>query len=86
MVYQFPQISLVIDEIKIAHDTENDRLCGVHWFNFIRDLSMLRNLVGIPLREKYGNIFRYVLVRLASAKYCFYVSLPSFMTYRLSVK
>ena len=41
---------------------------------------------GIPLRRKYGNIFRDVFVRLASVKYVFYIFLPSFMTCRRSVK
>ena len=45
---------------------------------------MLRKLLS--LREKYGNIFRDVFVRLASVEYVYYVSLQIFMTFIRSVK
>ena len=41
----FLKVTLVTNEIKITHDTDNERLCALHWLDFIRDLSMLRNLV-----------------------------------------
>ena len=41
---------------------------------------------GISIRGKYGNIFRDVLVCLASVEYVLYVSLNSFIKLRWSVK
>ena len=41
---------------------------------------------GKLLREKYGNIFTDVFVRIASVNYVFYISLQSFMTCGRSVK
>ena len=41
---------------------------------------------GVELREKCGNIFRDVFIRLVSVAYFFYISLQSLMTCGWSVK
>ena len=80
----YQKITPVTNEIEIVHDTENERFCAVHWFDLIRDSSMLRNwnTVGGKIRKK----FRYVFIRLASVEYVFYISLHKFITCGRSVK
>ena len=39
----FINITSTTDNIKIMHATDNKSFCGVHWFDFIKYLSMLKN-------------------------------------------
>ena len=41
----FLKITSITNKIEIKHDTENEGFCAVHWFDYIRDLSMLKKLV-----------------------------------------
>ena len=41
----FNKITFVTNEIEIAHYTDNEKFCVVHWYDFIMDLSMLIKLV-----------------------------------------
>ena len=50
------KITLVTNKVEIAHETENERFCAVHWFDFIRDLSMLR--IWYTAKGKIGQKFQ----------------------------
>ena len=36
---------LVTDKIGLPHTTDNENFCGVHWFDYIGDSSMLGKMV-----------------------------------------
>ena len=42
----FLKITSVTDETEIKHYKDNEKFCVVHWFDFIRDTSILRQLVN----------------------------------------
>ena len=81
----FSRITLITDQIEITHATENVRFCDVHWFDLVRDPSMLRKLVLCEWKNtaKFSGMSSSALCPI---KYVFHVSQQSFMTCGESVK
>ena len=72
VLYQYTivlRITFVTNEIKIVHYKDNESFCVVHWFDFIRDSSMLRKLVNREgkIRQHFQGCLRLSCIR----KLCF---------------
>ena len=87
VLYQYTivlRITFVTNEIKIVHYKDNESFCVVHWFDFIRDSSMLRKLVNLE-----GKILQHIQGCLRPScvlSVCFIHKPTDFMTCGRSVK